>query len=338
MSWRTTAKTGWSCVLLLAMSLGTAKAEVCRTQSQMTAAERDGLVAAATSLAKQVQASDTAGVRALTIAEYQQNFDGINNAIVTASPKLQGATLTVDSVYALDGTNLKDASSLALFYCPLGKTAMETDFQIPGLPPGMYGFAMVKSGGAEPWMLSFLLRQESGAWKLAGFFPKAMTAGGHDGLWYWTTARALREKRPWSSWLYYQEAVNLLQPVGFITSTHMEKLQSEQTAATPPALSGGISNDAPLVVKSKTGTEFRFTGLALDDSLDKGRLDLVAHLRVDKNGDPEADRKRNIEAMVALLQAHPELRQDFHGVWVFAEVPGQSTVVPTELAMGDIPS
>jgi hypothetical protein len=148
----------------------------------------------------------------------------------------------------------------------------------------------------------------------------------------------MKAQHPWSAWLYYQEAIDLLRPAGFVTSSHLEKLQAEQVSAAPPALSAGISNETPLVVKGKDGAEFRFTALGPDDSLEKGKLELVAHLRVEQNGDPVADRKRNVAAMTALLDAHPELRHDFHGIWIFAEVPGQSAAVPTELAMEEIPA
>jgi len=39
--------------------------------------------------------------------------------------------------------------------------------------------------------------------------------------------------------------------------------------------------------------------------------------------------------MVALLAAYPEMRKPFHGVWIFAEVPGQNPFV-TEQAMSEI--
>ena len=75
---------------------------------------------------------------------------------------------------------------------------MEAEFAIPALPPGKYAFAMVTVAPAPvatkpaPWHLSFLMRQEQrGKWLLAGFYPKPMTAAGHDGLWYWTQARKM---------------------------------------------------------------------------------------------------------------------------------------------------
>ena len=53
------------------------RSEVCTTQSQMTAADRDALAAAARSLAAKVQANDVAGLKAPTVAEYAKDFGGI---------------------------------------------------------------------------------------------------------------------------------------------------------------------------------------------------------------------------------------------------------------------
>jgi hypothetical protein len=135
--------------------------------------------------------------------------------------------------------------------------------------------------------------------------------------------------------LYYQQAALLLRPANFVQSTHLEKLTTEQTAAAPPALSEGVSGDAPLVVKGADGVEYRFTGLGVDDSLGKEKIDVVAHLKVDALPDAAAARKRNMDAAVALVGAYPELRKAFHGVWVFAETAGQNPVVTVQ-TMGEI--
>jgi hypothetical protein len=320
---------------------GVASAEVCTTQSQMTAADRDALAAAARSLAAKVQANDVSGLRAETVAEYAKDFNGIGGVVGSTSGKVKGGTPIVEQVYLLDGTQLKrgaDGSAPdAQFFCSLNKSVTEADFMISGLLPGRYGFAIVDvSNGVSPWRLSFLLRQEQGQWQMAGFYPKPLSAAGHDGLWYWTQARTMvAQKEHWSAWLYYQQAESLLRPTNFIQSTHLEKLKAEETTAAPPALSEGVSPEAPLVVKAADGAEYHFTGLGVDDSLANDKIDVTAHLKVEQIGDPATARKRNADAMAALLAAYPELRKPFHGVWVFAEVPGQNPFV-TEQAMSDI--
>src|SRR5581483_8987734 len=115
-----------------------ADAEVCTTQAKMTPALRGGLADAALMLATAVQANDTAKVRAATIPEYASNFGGSEFLIRTTSPKITGEALRVTSVYGLDATARKDAAGTAEFTCPLTDTTLETDFSIPGLPPGNY--------------------------------------------------------------------------------------------------------------------------------------------------------------------------------------------------------
>ena len=320
---------------------GMASAEVCTTQSQMTGAEREALVAAARGLAGKVQAGDVNGLRAATAAEYAKDFGGIGEVVNGTAAHVKGGSLKVEQVYLLDGTELKRAADGSVpdaqFFCSLNKTQAEADFIISGLAPGRYGFAMVDvPDGVAPWRLSFLLRQDQGQWVMAGFYPKPLMAAGHDGLWYWTQARLMTaQKEHWNAWLYYQQAESLLRPANFIQSTHLEKLKAEETAAAPPALSEGVSADSPLVVKGPDGVEYRFTALGVDDSLGNDKVDVTAHLKVEQMGDAATARKHNSDAMTALLAAYPELRKPFHGVWMIAEAPGQSAFA-TEEAMSQI--
>ena len=316
-------------------------AEVCTTQSQMGAADREALAAAARNLAAKVQADDVSGLQAATAAEYAKDFSGIGSVVGSTAAKVKGGTPLVEQVYLLDGGQLKrgadGAAPDAQFFCSLNKTVAEADFLIPGLDPGRYGFAIVDvKDVSAPWRLSFLLRQEQGKWVMAGFYPKALSAAGHDGLWYWTQARTMTaQKERWNAWLYYRQAEILLEPASFVQSTHMEKLKAEETAAAPPALSDGVSAANPLVVKGPDGAEYHFTGLGVDDSLGKDKVDVIAHLKTDQTVDAAAARKRNDGAMVALLAAYPEMRKPFHGVWIFAEAPGQNPFV-TEQPMSEI--
>jgi hypothetical protein len=323
------------------------RAETCATQSGMAPAERDGIADAARNLAAMVQGNNAAGLKTVAVAELGKDFSALQYLVSSTAPKLAGGALTVDQVYLLDATNLQknaDGSSPeAQFFCSLNRSTMETEFLIPALPPGKYAFAMVTVAAAPgtnkpaPMRLSFLMREEQGKWLLAGFYPRALTAVGHDGLWYWTQARQMvTAKQPWNAWLYYLAAEKLLQPADFVNSTHLDKLRTEAQAAAPPALSEGVSVDAPLVVKGANGAEYRFTGLGVDDSLGQSSLDIEAHLHVDAAAaDPTTARKQNNDAAYALLAAYPELRKPFHGVWIYAEAPGQNPFA-TEQPMADI--
>jgi hypothetical protein len=333
---------------LLAAQL--AAGESCTTQSEMAAADRDRLVAAALALAQKVQANDVEGLRALALPEYDKNPGPMSSLVASTSPKLKDAALVVEQVYLLDASGLKSGAdgkpADAEFFCALNKSAAAADFLIPGLPAGRYGFVIVHAESAKtPWSLSFLLRQERG-WAMAGFYPKPLTAAGHDGLWYWREAREVaKQGQRWNAYLFYRESQALLQPVNFISSTNLEQLKKETDAATPPALSEGISVSVPLVVKAAGGAEYRFTDFTTDDSRGGEQLDIAVHLEQDLPADaatpeppgkgktappPITPRTRSSNAASALLAAYPELRRRFHGIWVFADVPGQNPLVVEE--------
>ena len=320
-----------TCSLMLAAILSgsfipLAKAQHCVTQSQMQAADRDSLVKQALTLASLTQANDANAIKAQTVAEYAQDFSGIASTVATAAPHLQGATFQPNTLWILDARDNKpgpDGSPAdAQFFCNLNKTAAATTFGLPALPAGRYALAILDTVHAPvPWQLALLMKESTpGTWQLAGIFPRTTTAAGHDGVWYWTAARtSATAKHNWNAWLEYSEAEQLLKPVEFVSSTHLDQLHEEQTKAAPAALSAGISSTAPLVIKAKDGKEYQLTALGPDDSLGADRIDVAMHFRADAIADPVAARARNQQAASALLAAYPEMRTAFHGVWVYAE-------------------
>jgi hypothetical protein len=258
------------------------------------------------------------------------------------APRLKGGTLAVEQVYLLDASNLAMAPGgtppPADFYCSLNKSVAEVDFVFSALPPGRYGFVIVDVRGVTPpWRLSFLLQKDTVGWKLAGLYPRTTSVGGHDGLWYWRQAREMTaRKENMGAWLYYQEAQGLLVPADFVQSNHLEKLTTEATAVTPPVLSGGISNDVPLVLKGADGVEYRFTALGVDQAPTVDAVDVSAHLKVDALGDAATARKRSTDAMSALVKAFPELRKAFHGIVLVTDIAGQNSFA-IEQTMAEIP-
>lgn len=296
-------------------------AESCTTQSQMSAADRSGLTASALGFAAKVQANDAAGIKASTIPQYAQSFDGIASAISATALKISGDTLSATGLYLLDAssnTAVKDVQ----FFCSLNSTAAEAVFSIPALPPGRYGFVTVRAQGVQTaWQLSFVLQQVNNVWQLAGFIPRAATAAGHDGLWYWTQARAYaKQGQRWNAWLYYTQADALLAPVDFVSSANRDKLHAEQADVAPPQVSNGLSADHPLAL----GT-FTYTAIGTQESQDGKSLELAAHVTATDVSSPAAVRERSLQALQTLLAAYPELRAAFSGAWVYADAPGQSS-------------
>jgi len=340
----------WSGPVLAAVLLASVRglyAQSCTTQARMSAADRGALADASLALAKAVQAGDAARVQSLTVAEFaanQQSFAPTADLVHATALQVAQDAVQVTQVYLLDARGrTAGETDTAEFSCPLADSASETDFAIPALPPGLYGFAMVEATGAKPWLLAFLLRQDvspggaaAGIWKMAGFYPRARTAAGHDGGWYWKAAYDDGNAgQHWLAWVLFGEADRLLRPANFVTSTKLDSLTAEQRAAAPPELAHGIGPDTPLRFKAADGTEFSLIGLDAAVSDDGARLDLVLHRKLDEADDATA--KAHNEAVAkAFVAAHPELRSGFGAVLVFAEASGQAPVV-SSLKMAAIP-
>lgn len=323
-----------------AVTLCAIEGQTCTTQARMSDTVRTDLSGAAMNLATLIKAGDSAKVEAVTIADFASPtaFAATAALIQSTAPKVAGDALRVEQVYELDARGRKAGETTdADFSCALTGTTSEADFSISGLPPGMYGFAMVEATGDRNWLLAFLLRQDDGVWKLAGFYPRARTVGGHDGLWYWTEARShAKAKELWTAWLFYGEADELLRPANFLTSTNLDRLRSEQRVAAPPELINDIGPNHPLVVKGSDGTEYRFSSIGTAGSEDGKQLNMILHLSADSISDPAAAKIRSKAAAAALIDAHKELRQDVSNVWVFVDSRGHEPFV-TEEAIADIP-
>lgn len=314
------------------LTAGTAGAVTCTTQSQMAEAQRAALVQAARNLATAAQAGNTAAVKANTLASVAAQFDSIAGTIQSAAPGLQGAALTINSIYSLHATDLKSAAD-AQFFCSIPGSQLLITISIPQLPPGDYALAIVHATGVkQPQQLSMILANDpagSTQWKLAGFFVRPLTAAGHDGVWYWAKARDYAKKQQrWNAYFYYQTAAYLLTPVDFISSPNLEKLQKEMNAVRPDGLPGA----EPMTVAAN-GQSYEVTDIHTDGSL--GGLDMVVNYKASDVSDPVATRSRNVDVMKALLGDHPELREGFHGLWVYANA-GNQRPFAIELPMDQI--
>jgi hypothetical protein len=323
-------RAGAICFLVVAAP---AFAVTCTTQSQMAAADRMQLLQAATALASHVQAGDAAAVKAQTIAAVAAQFGGIAGSIAQVQTAIEHATLTVDELYALDATDQKAAQD-AEFFCSLPSSTLTVEISIPNLPPGKYALAVAHATGVKnPQALSMVMENDpagSGSWKLAGFFVRPMTMGGHDGVWFWREARSYAEKKQlWDAYFYYQTAQFLLDPVDFLSSPNLEKLQREAEQSRPDGLPGAD----PLHLNAG-GQTLNVTNLHTGELSDQ--LELVVEYQATPNQDPVAARAQVTAVMKALLTEHPELRGAFHGLWVYANTANDQHPFALELPMDQI--
>lgn len=311
-----------------------AGAASCKTQSQMTAAERDALANIAHVLSSEVQTGDSQGLRAHTLPAVASDFAGIAASADALKPLIQQATITVESVYFLDASQEPAGAARTDFFC--GSPVVVMNFT--GLPPGVYALAIVHATGVpKPQQISLVLGQGPDQhWMLGGFQGRAMTEAGHDGLWYWTSARKFaQQKMNWDAWFYYKTAAYFLVPNDFLSSPNLEKLQQEQEAVKPAHLpSPGVD---PLVLNAN-GSSYQVTGI--DTTSELGGFDLEVQYSPDPTQaaqlrNPPAARKQVTDVMLALVGLHPELQSAFHGIWVHAN-QGNDSLFSLELPMDQI--
>jgi hypothetical protein len=322
----------WAKVLLFLLPFGVGTSAFgisCITQSQMTAAQRTPLEESARMLGTNVQSGNAAAVQAQTIPAVASSFNGIAGSIQAINTDIRGASLTVDDLYLVDATDLK-APGDAQFFCGVSGSPLTVVITIPNLPPGKYALAILHATGVQqPQQISMILQNDpagSQSWKLAGFFTKPMTLAGHDGIWYWRQARSYAAKQDhWTAYFYYQTALSLLQPVDFISSPNLQKLQHE-TDETRPADLPGV---APMKLNAGTQT-FNITNVHTGEL--SNQLDLVVTYDAAPNQSLVQSREQVTAVMRALLQQHPALAQAFHGMWVYAAVPG-SNLTPFALEL-----
>jgi hypothetical protein len=305
-------------------------AQTCTTQAAMQPALRSALETTAMTIGSAVKAGDPATVKAASISEISNNFAGTDSLIRTTASKISGENLAVTHLFELDASARKAGdSSNADFSCILKGANSEADFSIQGLPPGDYAFAMVEAtGGEHPWLISLLLQKDGATWKLAGFYPRARSLVGHDGLWYWTSARDnVEKKHPLLAWLYYTQAERLLEPAPFVESSNLDKLRSESRAIQPAEIANGLSASTPLVIKDKSGAEYKLTSIGTESASDGKSLHLVVHMVPAGAGDAAV--KASSEAAArALVNTHPELKDAYSSVYVFADLAeGSPTVI-----------
>jgi hypothetical protein len=326
----------WTRLLVAAVPLAIALPAFgvsCVTQSQMAAAQRTALAQSAQGIAANVEAGNAAAVRNQTIPSVAAQFNGIANSIQQISTAIQHATLAVDDLYILDATDMKTAQE-AQFFCGVAGSSLTVEITIPNLPPGKYALAIVHATGVpQPQQISLVLQNDPSSavqWKLAGFFTRPMTIGGHDGLWYWRQARDYAAKKQYGpAWFYYQTARDLLVPVDFISSPNLQKLDKESEQSRPDVLPGEV----PMRLNA-AGQTFTVTNLHVGEF--SGQLDLIASYSASPGLDPVAARAQVTAVMRALLQQYPGLQNAFHGLWVHAETPGNQNSFALELPMSQI--
>jgi hypothetical protein len=298
----------------------------------MTSAQRDALSNLARGMVGEVQSGNVEALRTNAIPAVAADFSGIASSVDSLKPLVQGAAITVDSLYELDASTEAQGIARTDFYC--GTPVVVLNFT--DLPPGKYALVILHATGVpKPQQISLIVSETTEhRWMLGGLFSRPMTEAGHDGLWYWVSARKYAQKdMNWDAWFYYRLAAYFLDPVDFLSSPNLEKLRNEEERVHP----GNLPGAKPLVLNAD-GSVFQVT--TIDTTATFGALDLEVHYTPDiaqttQLRDPPSARKQVTEVMTALLALHPELHDAFHGIWVQAD-GGSATLFALELPMEQI--
>ncbi len=310
--------------LLLTLPCLPAHAVSCTVGSALAGEQRAALFNAAHQLGGDVLRGDAAALKVSTIPSVAGSFDGIAETVTTLGPSLTGATLTVPNLYALDAGDIQGTEDDVQFFCSVPGSPLLVTVTLGQLPKGQFALAILHATGIKtPQQFALILQNTASAaephWELAGLSTRPLTMDGHDSAWFWQQARELKGKgQNWSAFLYDQAATFLARPADLYTSNNLQKLSRETAAVEPEGLPG--NKPMPVPVEGQT---FSVTGLRADATL--GSLDLRVDTRALSVADPVAARKDALALMAALLKQHPELRGNFHGLWVYESTSAGQT-------------
>ncbi len=229
-------RTGFVFLLTLA-SAPVVRAQICFNGPELDAPTRNAIESAARKYFDMSAHGDVAGLKANAIPAITGDFSSIEQAVVTNKAFLAGGQAAITGTYLLDASQAKATLPRADFYCGIFNSPDRIGFFIPNLPPGRYAIVFQKVDGKDPATLTLILQEMSGAWKLAGYYPRLDSIGGHDGQWYLSKARELKSKgQPHNAWFYYLTAWDLLAPVNFMSTPQLDKVADEMQAARPADL------------------------------------------------------------------------------------------------------
>jgi hypothetical protein len=316
----------WTLPLIL---LTLASAEECKLGSDLDAATRSALESTAQRYYQMASSGNASALQQSSIPSVASNFGGIQNALQEHKDDF-GSSAKVRGVYELDAPGTA-AIARAEFYCGIFNSADRIAFVIPNLPPGNYAVAILDAqGGKTPLSVSFVLQQDAGQWKLAGFYARASAIAGHDANWYLTQARSFKAKgQSHNAWLYYLAAWDLSAPVPFMSTATLDRIGEEAQPVRPSDMPG----EQPMRLTSSNGKTYNISQLFAVPVADG--LGLVVKYQVPDISNSSQTFQDNMAVMKDLLAKYPELRDAFSSIVARAVAPsGQD--YGTLLAMKDV--
>jgi hypothetical protein len=322
---------GWIAALLIAAPV-TGLAVSCTTQAELQPQDRNALGAAGQRLSAAVAQQDFATLQAQLLPAIAGQWDGIHGEVELGAPLVKGGQAELENIYLLDASTQTQTTD-DQFFCSNASGSLTVTISMRALPPGKYAVVLASAAGAPlggqiGLIVVWDATGTTPGWKLGGVSVRQGILDGHDGVWYWTRARAEASTgAPWSAWYSYDLARYLLLPVDFLSSPNMDKLNREQSQLK--------EQPGPFPVSIADGARtWKIDALRIDTTLRQADLSVTYEsLGI---ADPAAARTEAIAVLSALMKARPELRGNFHGMWAVASKDDKLTPV-MELPMAQIP-
>jgi hypothetical protein len=317
--------------LLLGVALPRAVAQTCATPAEMDEAVRFSLERTARQFFDYASKGDVFDLKQSAIPALASNFGNIEGVVIDQKSIYAGAQPTVRASYLLEASGAAPIAR-AEFLCGVWATPGWATFAINNLPPGRYGLVIQDIASSKgKYALTMVLKQEGGAWKLAGYYSKPAEIGGHDGQWFLTKAREYKAKgASHNAWFYYLTAWDVTAPVDFMGTRALDKLSDEMQSV---RLADLPTSDHPLTLAAAGGRSYQVIYMtALPVGTD---LELLVKYRVPDVSDAQRAFDDNMAVIRTIIGRYPELREAFAGVVARATEPSGRDY-GTMLAMKDV--
>jgi hypothetical protein len=304
--------------------------ETCLTVQDMDAATRAGIEAAAQQYFTDASTGNVARMQQNAIPAVAGSFQGIASAVLRDKDKIAGGQTEIRNEWLLDAPGTQNYDQ-AEFFCGTFNSPQHTSFQIPNLPPGKYAVAIQDvNGSKQPFTITYVLQQEAGQWKLAGYQAKPRQVGPHDGLWYWVQARDFKkEGDQHTSFFYYQVAADLLAPVPFMSTPQLEALYEEEQKDVPKDVPQNPQQPVALTLNGQTYNILQ--AFVVPD--EKQGLDLVYKYSSPDISDQLKTFQQNRAFVNALAQQYPGYKKAFTLIIARAVAPnGQDFGTPVPVS------
>lgn len=304
--------------MMAMMFVANVGAQDCHQDKEIDPSTYDAIVSAATRYLQMASRGDVAGIRQASMPVLSNAFAGVEQSVAQYKDGLAG-TPTTHHVYLLDASNY--TGDRAEFFCGVygaaGHTARSTGFSIPGLPQGKYALIVQEVTASKgPYMLTQILQQQGGQWKIAGFYLKPMTVNGKNAQWFVDQAQQYKAKgNNTIAYLYYYMAWDLVSPVNFISTQTLDRLSQLMQEVRTPEIPG--EQPVTLTAGARTYSLTQVFPLA-----DNDKLALIVKWQAPDVNDTAKLFQENTALMKVLLQKNPDIRMAFQQVVARAVSPG----------------